>query len=366
MRVAQVWLRTMTTAVPGPELHRSYHQLRVARVIEETADAVSIVLDIPADLEGVFQYQSGQFLTFKIPYEDKVLVRCYSLSSAPGCDAEHQVTIKRIADGRISNWVNDTVCAGSTLMVLPPAGLFTLADSDRDLVFFSAGSGITPVFSLMKSALAASQRTVRLVYANRDEGSIIFKDEIECLSVAYRQRLSVVHRLDDVDGFMDVAAAREIVAAGRDAEFYMCGPGPFMDVVKQALTAEHIAEQCCHVECFESPPDEPYEEMHDRAVLEAQAAGDIPELITVNLDGSTQQVAYTAGETVLGAIRRAGVEPPFSCTDGYCGCCMAKLEDGEVKMANNDFLSDEDVAAGWILTCQSCPITASCEVTYPD
>ena len=161
---------------------RYCHALRVVRVVRETHDAMSIVFEVPPELREEFRYQAGQFLSFKVPYEGRVLVRSYSLSSSPDVDREHKVTVKRVDDGRVSNWMNDRVRAGSRLVVVPPAGLFVLdSRSERDLVLWSGGSGITPCISIIKSALATSRRRMLLVYANRDERSVIFRDELETL-----------------------------------------------------------------------------------------------------------------------------------------------------------------------------------------
>ena len=179
-------------------------ELRVEKIINETHDSRSLVFEIPAEFAERFSYRSGQFLSFKIPFEGHVLTRSYSLSSSPDTDREHKVTVKRVDDGRISNWMNDQVEVDSRLMVVPPAGLFVLNDSDRKIVLFGGGSGITPVISIIKSALATSQRALKLIYANRDERSIIFKDELDQLLREYGKRFEIVHSLDEIDGFLDV------------------------------------------------------------------------------------------------------------------------------------------------------------------
>jgi 3-ketosteroid 9alpha-monooxygenase subunit B len=346
--------------------HHEYHHLRVEKVVDETADACSIIFEIPEDVAATFRYKAGQFLTLKIPYQGKSLVRCYSLASSPDCDSEHKVTVKRIDDGRISNWINDNLAKGDVVEVLPPGGLFTLSDGDNPLLLFAGGSGITPVISLIKSALATTARTIKLVYANRNASSIIFEDELASLVDSHDGRLEVVHSLDDVDGFLDVEAVAGHLAGHGNAEVYVCGPSAFMGVVEQALQAEGVGEQQIHIEKFVSPPD-PDDAAAEHAEEAAALAGDeCPEFITVELDGQTRQVPYQKGQTVLVSCQRTALEPPFSCTDGFCGCCMAKLTAGEVRMINNDFLSAKEVSEGWVLTCQSVPVTRECSVKYPD
>jgi 3-ketosteroid 9alpha-monooxygenase subunit B len=351
--------------LPSHPDHR-YHRLRVARVIDETSDARSIVFEIPAELSEAFRYEAGQFLTVRIPYEGKVLVRCYSLASSPDCDPEHKVTVKRIADGRVSNWINDQVRAGAILEVLPPGGLFTLRAGQNPLLFFAGGSGITPVISLIKSALVSSTRRIRLVYANRDRASVIFARELENLAALHTGRLEIFHRLDVNDGFLSTGDVSAYSSGFIDADCYLCGPAPFMETAERGLLAAPIPRERIHIEKFVSPPD-PEDVATEHAGEAAALAGDsIPPFLTVGLDGRDHRVPYERGQTVLVACQQAGLTPPFSCTEGFCGCCMAKLTAGEVRMINNDFLSDREVADGWVLTCQSVPVASACSVKYPD
>lgn len=340
-----------------------YHALRVARVIEETADARSFVIDVPADLRAQFGYEAGQFLTFRLEVAGERLVRCYSLASSPDTDTEHKVTVKRVADGRVSNWMNDRVRAGDVLETMRPAGVFVLQDRATPLVLFGAGSGITPVISIVKSALARTSRRVRLVYANRDAGSIIFRDELDALAAAHGDRLEVVHRLDVDHGFLDAAGVRAYVGADLDADFYVCGPTPFMDTVESTLGALGVPDGQIFVERFVSIGD-PHGAVH--ASPESKAGDAAPATVRVRLDGQDHDVPYAAGKTLLAAAREAGLEPPFACEEGYCSCCMAKLVRGSVRMAANDALDAKQLAEGWVLTCQSVPTSDEVEVEYPD
>lgn len=209
--------------------------LEVAEVIAETHDSRSLVLRVPAELQERFRYKPGQYLGFRVALGGKRLTRCYSMSSSPDCDALPKVTIKRVDGGRVSNWFNDQVHPGDRLEVLPPAGHFHLRPGEHDLVLFGGGSGITPVFSILKSALQTSARRIKLVYANRDEASVIFRDELRAIARAQVERLEVVHVLDSVQGFLDEGQVRQLVRGHAGAEFYICGPGPFMDTVERAL-----------------------------------------------------------------------------------------------------------------------------------
>jgi len=344
----------------------SCHELRVAKIIDETHDARSIVLEIPEGSKREFEYRAGQFLSFKIPFQGMVLVRSYSLSSSPDTDAEHKVTVKRVEGGRISNWLNDRLAVGDTLMVVPPAGLFVLGREARGLVLFAGGSGITPVISIIKSALATTDRSVELVYANRDERSIIFKSELDELARRHRGRLSITHLIDEVDGFLTPERVRRHVAGDLARDFYICGPTPFMDVVEHTLhDLGVVGRGQVHIERFVSPHDPGSATEAVEVATDALADG-APETITVVLDGTVHEISYLEGETVLGAVRRAGLNPPFSCEEGYCSCCMAKLAVGDVKMAANDCLTPDLLAEGWVLTCQSRCQSRIVRIEYPD
>jgi 3-ketosteroid 9alpha-monooxygenase subunit B len=330
----------------------------VARVIDETADARSYVIEIPGELRERFAYRAGQFLTFRIEVDGHRLVRCYSLASAPGLEAEHKVTVKRIAEGRVSNWMNDRVKAGDVLEVMQPAGVFCLRERATPIVLFGGGSGITPVISIAKTALAAGQRPVKLVYANRDEASIIFAREIEALERAHPGRFEVVHRLDVVHGFVDAARVVAEVGGRTDADFYVCGPGPFMDVVEQGLASLGVARDQIFIERFTSPSDAA------PAAAPIVAAGAAK--VTVRLDGKETVIEMGEGETVLAAARRVGLEPPFACEEAYCGCCMAKVASGVVEMRMNDGGIDQrQIDEGWVLTCQGVP-KGDARVEWPD
>jgi 3-ketosteroid 9alpha-monooxygenase subunit B len=232
--------------VEGP-----YHALRVAKVVDETADARSFVLEVPEALRPLYAYRAGQFLTFRVSVDGKRLVRCYSLASSPEAEGGWKVTAKRVAGGRVSNWLNDAVREGDVLEAMRPTGRFCLTDRGAELVLFGAGSGITPLISLLKTALVEGTRRVRLLYANRDDEAIIFRAELDALERRHPTRLRVVHRLDAVEGFADAAAVRDFAADAPGADFYVCGPGPFMDVVERALRDLDVAGERIFIERFE-------------------------------------------------------------------------------------------------------------------
>jgi 3-ketosteroid 9alpha-monooxygenase subunit B len=345
---------------------RLFHPLKVRRVIDETHDAKSVVFEIPPALRDVFAYEAGQFLTLEVPYDGKTLRRCYSLASCPVTESEHKVTVKRVADGRVSNWVNDRLREGETVSVLPPEGRFVLGASTAPLMLFAGGSGITPVIALLKAALAPGAlagRRVKLVYANRDARSIIFAKELDALAARHAGRLDIVHRLDDRDGFLRASDVPALLLA-RDAACYVCGPGPFMDAVESGLRAAGVPDAAIHIERFVSPP-EPKAHVEPAADT-ASAGGNTPDVVDVVFRGERRSVPYSAGKTLLRAAIDAGVDAPYSCEEGFCGCCVAKLLDGEVEMAADDALSKDEKKRGLILTCQSTPKTRKCAFEYLD
>lgn len=328
-----------------------FFELKVSGIVQETADTRSFIFDVPVGLRGAFTYVSGQFLTFEIPFEGMIIRRCYSLASAPETDAWPKVTVKRVVGGRVSNWFNDELVVGSKIRVSNPEGRFVLHEGqgNRPLTLFGGGSGITPVISLLKTALVTTERDVKLVYANRDPASIIFRDELALLKERFGDRLTVVHHLDSIGGFLTVESVSAFLVGRESGDFYVCGPAPFMDTIEAAFEAIALPHEQRSFERFVSPLDP---DRRPAEVEEAPAAGGVPTSFQMTLDGTTHKVPYRADLTLLEAAREIGVKPPSSCEDGYCSCCMAFLVSGNVHMRNNDALSPKDVEAGWVLTCQ--------------
>lgn len=328
-----------------------FHELKISGIVQETADTRSFLFDVPAALRPQFQYKAGQFLTFEIPFQGMRIRRCYSLASAPEVDGWHKVTVKRVKDGRASNWFNDNLKVGDPIAVSTPEGKFHLDESqgDRPLTLFGGGSGITPVIAILKSALVTTKRDVLLVYANRDPQSIIFKDELDLIEKHHPGRAKVHHHLDSQSGFLTVDAVKKLIAGRESGDFYVCGPTPFMDTVEAAFEAANIEKHHRSFERFVSPLDP------DRRPAEeaAPAAGDVPTSYQMTLEGKSYTIPYESGLTLLQAANKAGVKPPSSCEDGYCGCCMAFMRTGKVRMAAHEALTAADIQKGWILPCQA-------------
>src|SRR5262249_14052047 len=223
--------------LPMQLLHEDdYQSLPVVDVVEETADTRSFVLEIPPDLEEKFTYAAGQFCTFRAAIDEEPVVRCYSMSSSPDVPEPFMTTVKRVAGGRMSNWMNDSLAPGDAIEVLRPSGLFVLHDNEAPIVAFAGGSGITPVISIVKSALATTDRRIALVYANRSADMVIFADDLERLRSTSNGRLSIHHHLDSERGFLDAAQCAALAGDDADADFYLCGPPPYMDMIEAGLS----------------------------------------------------------------------------------------------------------------------------------
>ncbi|RJG19008.1 ferredoxin--NADP reductase [Massilia cavernae] len=339
-----------------------YHGLRVRAVIDESADAKSLVFDVPPTLSDTFRYRCGQFVTLRLPYDGRHLLRCYSMSSAPSLDDGLRVTVKRVRDGRGSNWICDNVKAGDLVEVLPPAGVFTPATLDRDLVLFAGGSGITPVLSILRSLLADGHGNACLVYANRDRPSVIFQGVLDALAAAHPERLQVIHWLDAEQGVPSIAQLAELVLPWRGAEAFICGPGPFMDAAVAALEQVEMAPARVHVERFVSLPDEE----DSPAPAPAPPGGVAGAELEILLDGVTHRIDCGGDETLLAAAARAGVVLPSSCQAGMCAACMCQVVEGSVHLRHNDVLDQKDLARAWTLSCQAIPMTQRVRVKFPE
>ena len=329
-----------------------FHETRITRVIQENRDTRTYVLDAP------FRYQAGQFVTFRVGGT----LRSYSMSSSPDTDTELMTTVKRVPGGLVSNWLHDNLAAGDVVEVTAPAGVFCLRESAAPLVAFAGGSGITPIISLAKSALATTGRRVRILAANRDADSVIFRAALDDLAERYPGRLEVRHHLDVVSGLAGKAEVLDFAGTDADADFYLCGPAPFMELIERVLRARGAAPDQIFLERF-TAEEQPVAAGSAAARTTAADAGGT---ITIICGGKRATVARTPGITLLQSARRAGLSPPFSCEAGNCATCIGRVTAGEVKMRTNNALDDDEIADGWTLTCQSDPVTADVTVVYED
>ena len=334
-------------------------RVRVVEVVRETTDAHSLVLE-PVD-DTRFDYRPGQFLTVRVPSERPGgAARCYSLCSSPLRDDRLKVTVKRTRDGYASNWLCDNVAVGHELEVLPPAGTFVPAELDTDFLLLAGGSGITPVLSILKSALHGGSGRVVLVYANRDESSVIFRDELVALAEEFPARLSVIHWLESVQGLPSEPALRQLLTPYDDREAFVCGPGPFMDLAVRTLTGLGLPRERVHQEVFTSLEGDPFAE-----VVLPTGDSDAPAAeVVVELDGDVTTHAWPAGAKLLDVLLAAGRPAPFSCREGACSACACVLQEGTVELEHNEVLDEADLADGIILSCQARATSAVVKVSY--
>jgi len=351
-----------------------FHALRVAEVVPETAEANSIRFDVPAELREKFAFKAGQHLTLRAELNGEEVRRNYSLCTAPD-ERDWMVTVKRVGGGLFSNWVGDNLKAGDTLDVMPPHGSFTTEfapSRKRHLVGIAGGSGITPVMSLIRTTLREEPVSrFTLLYGNRDSSSVIFLEALAALKDKYLDRFEIYHFLDAEDqdialfnGMLDRVRCDEAILslvpdAADVSDWFICGPGPMMDAAEGALLDRHIPRERIHIERFTAarPPEAVAREM---AELQTKAEG---LTIAVTLDGRTRRVPFTAGN-ILDSARASGLSAPFACKAGVCATCRAKVTGGKVEMAARYGLTDEEVADGYVLTCQSVPLGDGVAVDY--
>lgn len=325
-------------------------RLQVDEVIRETADAVTLVFSTPLD------YRPGQFLTLEIPSPDgEPAARCYSLSSSPATRERAAISVKRTAGGFASNWICDTAAAGMTLTSLHPAGTFVPTRWDRPLVLVAAGSGITPIMSILKTALTSHGDRVVLLYANRSRDSVMFADTLDELLRRFPTRLTVAHWYEAESGLPTDAGLRDLLDTSvDDADAYLCGPEPFMEVARRSLVTSGVPQENIHREVFASLTSNPF-----RAVAPTPTGSGIGTPVEAEVEGETHSFHCPPDTVLLDAMLSEGIDAPFVCREGNCGACAFTLLSGEVHMHVNDTLDDYELKKGVRLACQSVPVSDS-------
>ncbi len=355
----------MTQVPPDEPLGSHVLELEVTDVVDETDDSRSLVFGVPAGSDipaDRLRYAPGQFLTLRIPSDRTGSVaRCYSLCSSPFTDDALTVTVKRTADGYASNWLCDHAHRGMKIHVLAPSGTFVPKTLDTDFLLIAAGSGITPMLAICKSALSEGGGQVTLIYANRDERSVIFASTLRDLAAKYPDRLTVVHWLESVQGLPSTSALSNVMAPYTDRQAFICGPGPFMQAVEQALDSLQVPAKQVHIEVFRSLDTDPF-----AAVTITDDSDEPPAEAVVELDGQTHTVSWPRSAKLLDILLDKGLDVPFSCREGHCGACAVVKRSGDVEMDINDVLEPSDIDEGLILACQARPISDSVEVTYDE
>ena len=352
-----------------------FHPLRVREVQPDTDEAVIVSFDVPEPLRKTFHFTPGQYLTLRSMVEGEDLRRSYSICAGAD-DGALRVGVRLLPGGVFSQWVNASLKVGDTVQVFPPQGHFhapPAAAGRRHFLGIAAGSGITPILSIMKTALAREPESrFTLIYGNRRQASTMFREELEDLKNRYLTRLSLHHVFSREQQDSPLAAGRiskaklaeflgPLIDPQGIAEVFVCGPYEMNDEAEAALLEAGVASERIHIERFGAPPA-------GGAPLHPVLAGDAAQArVTLIRDGQQREIDFMAGDpSILDAAARAGLDVPFSCKSGVCSTCRAKLIEGEVRMDRNFALEKRELAAGFILTCQSHPLTERVTISFDD
>lgn len=370
----------------------TFHKVIVKKINRETADAVSFSLNIPDTLKEKFSYIPGQYLTFKVNVNGEDYNRSYSLCSAPILKEDLTVAVKEVKGGKVSTYLNQQLKEGDEIEVMEPLGNFQAditEDDNQHYILFGGGSGITPLFSILKSALHRSKSTsVSLFYANYNSKSVIFKNELNQLQKQFGNRFKLVHvfdqpeksggflgfgkkiseELDFVEGRMNQKMVIDLLKKHTnvnfsESQFYMCGPGGLMDEVTKALSLLQIPEKRVHREYFTEKSDDA-KQTAQVGQQDATFSGEAN--ATIIYDGEEFELTIDDKTNILDAALDKDIDPPFACMVGACTTCRAKLTEGSVHMKDRDALTDKEVEAGYILTCQSYPRSSTIKVNYDE
>lgn len=351
-----------------------FYQLKVLDVQQETKDSVSVSFDVPSELYDTFNYKAGQYLILKFNLNGQEVRRSYSLCSSPALEEPLRVGVKRVKDGLVSNHINDNVKPGSVVEVMPPDGRFyadVKPDNYKTYYLFSAGSGITPILSILRTVLLTEERSyVHMIYGNSNQETIMFKDELNKLQEQYPERLILAHslskpkssffskknKMDYRKGRVDAEAVKwfvnEYPPYAQNVEYYICGPGKMIENTKQALKNIDVPEERIYIESFGGADEKNVES----GVSECK--------LTTTLDDETFDIVVPKGKTILRALLDNDYDPPYSCEGGVCSSCVCKVVKGKVEMKSNMALTDSEVAEGYVLSCQSIPLTTEVEIDY--
>lgn len=353
----------------------TFHTLIISDVKNETEDTVSIAFDIPSELSNDYKFESGQYLTLKADINGEDVRRSYSLCSSP-YENEWRVAVKQVPEGKFSTYANNELRAGMRLEVMTPAGNFSLStdeNNDKNYVLFAAGSGVTPILSIAKSALHDEPNSkVTLFYGNKGFGSIIFREEIEALKNKYMDRLRVVHILsrenvgnelqkgridkDKADQLFDAMLQNEDIDA-----VYVCGPEQMILGVKESMIGKGVDSSKVHFELFTSPTSE------EKKIELPTNSPKVESNVTVIVDDEEVELNLSStGLNILDAAQAAGADLPFACKGGVCCTCKAKIIEGSASMDVNYALEPEEVEAGFILTCQAHPTSDKLIVSFDE
>jgi ring-1,2-phenylacetyl-CoA epoxidase subunit PaaE len=348
-----------------------FESLAIKKIVKESEDCISIELKIPEELEDRFSYISWQYLTFKKTIDNEEIRRSYSLCSAP-YEKTWKVAVKKVYQGVFSTFANDELTEEDLLDVLPPMGNFQLTgnDLDKNCILFAAGSGITPIISILKTMLANGSGTVSLVYGNKGFNEIIFREELESLKNKYMERFRLIHVFsreslgnDLQKGRIDEEKTKTIYNSflknDNPGQAFICGPESMIIGVKKGLMNCGLTEDKIHFELFGTPQKKSVENIIERDELATKV-----EIIIDN--DSTEFDLNSNGPSILDAAQHFGGDLPFACKGGVCCTCKAKVLEGQVEMDVNYALTPEELSEGYVLTCQAHPISKYVKISFDD
>lgn len=346
----------------------SFHTLRVSKIERNTPSSVTISLEIPSALKNNFQFRAGQYITFKKTINNQEVRRAYSICTSPDEDT-FSVGVKQVENGLFSTYANKELKEGDTLEVMPPEGRFLYkVGSQNNIGLIAAGSGITPILSIAKHALAQDKKqNVVLLYGNQSEAETMFAREIKTLEAAYPKQFSVHYSFskENIDGHLygriDAAAVNYVFQDKNQASkidcFYVCGPEGLIETAKAALTDKGIAADKIQYELFTVTASEPATEV---------VVADGETQITILLDDEETTFNADRGKFILDAVLAEDLDAPYSCQGGVCSSCIAKVTEGKARMLKNQILTDKEVEEGFILTCQAVAETKSISIDFDD
>ena len=359
-----------------------FHPLRVRAIEPDTAEAVIVSFEVPPELRDTFGFTQGQYLTLRKTIDEVDLRRSYSICAGVD-DGELRVGVRKVKGGVFSNWINEHLQPGDSISVMAPQGRFFVpldAAARRHHVGIAGGSGITPILSIMKTVLAREPHSrFTLLYGNRSLKSTMFKEELEDLKNRYMTRLVLQHVFSDeqTDSALNMGLLNRdkiteflhsVLPAAGIAQAYICGPFQMNDEAEAALLAAGVPEDRVHIERFGvAAPAAGGADAVGAVIHEARPGDAELARVVIIRDGMRREIEFRREQpSILDAASAAGLELPFSCTSGVCGTCRAKVVEGDVRMERNFALSKDEVAAGFVLTCQAHPITPHVVLSFDE
>jgi ring-1,2-phenylacetyl-CoA epoxidase subunit PaaE len=345
-----------------------FYSLTIDKISRLTPNSVAVSFAIPKELENIFVFEAGQYITIKHKINGEEVRRAYSISSSPE-DKHITIGVKKVPAGRFSCYANTSLNEGDQLLVMPPEGRFVYKNSPKqeNICAFAAGSGITPIMSIARTVLKSHpENTFVLVYGNQNKSETMFLDEILELKNDYKDRFTVqfvysrAREDDSLFGRIDASVINFVLKnkfkETRFKTFYLCGPEDMINLTRDTLKVNGIAEDSIYFELFTTTENEATETISPEGKT----------TVEVLLDDEKYSFSMDKSSTILDAVLDEDLDAPYSCQGGVCSTCIARITEGEAKMDKNQILTDSEIAEGLILTCQAHPVTATIKVDYDD